>query len=76
VPRKAELSDEENVERRIERTRNLVGNRDAAARQREDDDIIATAILLEALRQLNTGFATVLEDLRRVEVPSHVSSLR
>jgi len=47
VTRNAELSDDKNIERGGERFRDFERDRDAAARQREDDDCRVVLVVLQ-----------------------------
>ena len=57
--REAELSHDEDVERHVERPRDLVGHGYAAARKGEDDHVGTVGILPELGRQLTAGVGSV-----------------
>jgi hypothetical protein len=63
VPRRTELSHEQQVEGSAERLRDLERDRHAAARQGEHDDVVAPEAS-EAPRELATRVAAVLEHAR------------
>ena len=72
MPWNAELTHEEDVERGAQRSRNLVGDRHAAAREREDDEVGVVPVFLQALSQLDAGFPAVREWHRTVEVHGYL----
>ena len=59
VSRRAQLTDDEDVQRSAQRLRHLERHRDAATRQGEHDDIVSTRVGVEGLRKHNSGFAPV-----------------
>ena len=61
VTRIAELSHDEDVERRMQCTRNFEAHRYAAPGQRENDDVLAGTIVVKPARQYLTGFLAVFE---------------
>jgi hypothetical protein len=61
VPRHAELADQEDVERRLERAGDLVADRDASARERQDDDARPVGVGAEHAGQRAAGVGSVAE---------------
>ena len=59
----AELSDEENIQRGVKCASDLVRDRYAAARQREDHDIGSAVKVSEVCRELNAGLPPMLVQL-------------
>src|SRR5262249_28961362 len=57
----AEFPDDEHVERRVERPRHFGADRDAAARQREHDDVGSTFVLPELVSQLTSRVDAITE---------------
>jgi hypothetical protein len=73
----SELSNDEHIERRIERLSHLEGHRDAAARQSQHDHGISTGVPTQLGSQLNAGFTTVREWLIHLRLPlKRAASLR
>jgi hypothetical protein len=70
-----DLPHDENVERRTERLRDLEGDGDAAARQREHDDIGAAAICVQLRRQVEAGVTAIVEHSRRGAIAGPGSKL-
>jgi hypothetical protein len=65
----ADLTNDQNIERSLERARNLVGDRDPSPRECQDDDVVAIGIGAQQSCQRPTGFAAILEP-----VPSHTAT--
>jgi len=61
VARHAELAHDERVEWRAERLGDLVGDRHAAARQPEDDDVVAAGVRAQPWREQAAGLAAVVK---------------
>src|SRR5919198_3341439 len=58
---KPELADDEDVERHLELACDLEGDRDASAREREHDHVLAASVLRQGGRQLASGLGSVAE---------------
>jgi hypothetical protein len=56
---KTQLSDQKDVERRIERLGHLESDRHTAARQRQHDYVVSAGILPQLRRQLDARFTTI-----------------
>ena len=63
VARNAELSDEEDVERRMQRAGDLECDGDSPAGEPKDDHIVAAGELAEPSRELAAGFGAVAKTL-------------
>jgi hypothetical protein len=61
MPRQAELPDEEDVQRRVKRLSHFKRDRDAAARQRQYDNIRPAGILPKFRGQLRSSFTSIRE---------------
>src|SRR5688572_23556237 len=56
-----QLANNENVQRSIQRPRDLVRNRDAAPRQRQDKHVAPARILRQMLRQRPASFMSIVK---------------
>jgi len=64
VARHAEFADDEYVERRAERPGDLGGDRHAAARQAENDHVVAVSVLAQMAGKHPAGLAAIAESSR------------
>lgn len=74
IERRAELAHDEHVERRAEHCCHFGGDRHAATRQPEDDDVALETLATQALGQLPAGLDAVAETRTAAPV-KHVDSL-
>jgi hypothetical protein len=66
-----ELSDEENIQRGVKCACDLVRDRYAAARQREDDDIASAVKVTDVSRQSDPSVSAVFVQLFVTELCGH-----
>jgi hypothetical protein len=59
MPGHAELAHHEHVEWNAQRLRDLVGDRDAPARQPEDDDVVAARVVAKRGGEDTAGIAAI-----------------
>jgi hypothetical protein len=70
----AELAHEEDVERSLQRARDLVRDGHPAARQGEYDDVVASCVVAQALRKQPPGVRAIPETLRACRGLCHLVS--
>jgi hypothetical protein len=59
IPRHAKLPHDKDIERRIQRLRNLIPDRNSATRERENDYVSSPGKRIELFRQLAASIGTV-----------------
>ena len=73
MARQAELSYDKDIERCVERARHLEPDRNAAAREREDHDIVVLQVA-KATGKLRTGMTPVAVEFLEICLPRHSGS--